>query len=295
MIHKGGVLLKRNYIILGFVILIILGGSIIWFINRPEENNDEKDIFEKNENAIKNYGEKIYITEGEDGWYYQFLIAPSIADGDTNNFLIGCNLKYSSLDNYYVPVLSEDGELIDKWPSEPTLSTSQVSINGVTEAEEVDIIEEFFDEKQFNREITVQDLGDLELYHLDKKFIVDLFNAAYNSEYDKTITKFNLSSCSIQSDTEQDGYKYNIGVMHVRRGIGAIRIDLLYNDGTYLSDLIEDGSATNEQKEIYDDFKKIEDYIVENQEVNIRDVFDLDDDVYIRLFNIIEKFDDPFE
>ena len=83
--------------------------------------------------------------------------------------------------------------------------------------------------------------------------------------------------------------------MHLRRGIGAIRIDLLYNDGTYLSELIENKKASNEQKEIYKNFKKIEEYIVENQEVNIRDEFDLNKDVYNRLFDIIEKFDDPYE
>ena len=287
--------MKRNYIILGFIILLALGGSIIWFINRPEENN-KKDFFEENQDAIKSYAERIAITKGEDGWYYQFLTTTyDNGNDDTNNFLIGCNLKYSKLDNYYVPVYSEDGELIDKWPSFPRLSTSQKSINGVTEADEVGIVDDFFDEKQFRREITVEDLADLKLYHLDKNLIVELFNKSYNTDFDKTITKFNLSGCSIKSDSEQDGYKYNIGVMHLRRGIGVIRIDLLYSDGTYLSDLVDDGKATNKQKEIYENFKKIEDYIVENQEVNIRDVFNLDDEVYTRLFNIIEKFDNPYE
>ena len=288
--------MKRNYIILGFILLLVLGGVSIWFINKTDGNNNEKDFFEENKDAINNYAERIGIIEGEDGWYYQFLTTTyENGEDDTNNFFSGCNLKYSELDNYYVPVYSEDGELIDKWSSIPRLSASQKSINGVTEAEEVEIIDNFFDEKQFRREITVEDLEDLELNNFDKEFIVELFNNAYNTDFDKTITKFNLSGCSIQSDTEKDGYKYNIGVMHVRRGIGVIRIDLLYSDGTYLSDLIEDGSATNEQKEIYDNFKKIEDYIVENQEVNIRDVFNLDDEVYIRLYNIIEKFDDPYE
>ena len=285
--------MKRNYIILGFAILIVLIGSIIWFINRPEENNDKKDIFEENENAIKNYGEKLAIVEGDNGWYYQFLIAPSIADGDTNNFLIGCNLKYSNFGD--VPGYED----VDNPDSYPSITHSQKSTNGITESEESDIIDDYFDERQFQRAIDINDLDELDIYNFDKEFIVDLFNKAYNSEYDKTITKFNLKGCSINSDEDGDdyidGYKYNIGVMHLRRGIGVIRIDLLYSDGTYLSDLIEDGSATNEQKEIYDNFKRIEDYIVENQEVNIRDVFDLSDDVYIRLYNIIEKFDDPFE
>ena len=285
--------MKRNYIILGFAILIVLIGSIIWFINRPEENNDKKDIFEENENAIKNYGEKSAIVEGDNGWYYQFLIAPSIADGDTNNFLIGCNLKYSNFGD--VPGYED----VDNPDGFPTLTHSQKSTNGVTEYDDVSNIDDFFDERQFGRAIDINDLDELDIYNFDKEFIVDLFNKAYNSEYDKTITKFNLKGCSINSDEDGDdyidGYKYNIGVMHLRRGIGVIRIDLLYSDGTYLSDLIEDGSATNEQKEIYDNFKRIEDYIVENQEVNIRDVFDLSDDVYIRLYNIIEKFDDPYE
>ena len=175
-----------------------------------------------------------------------------------------------------------------------------ISLDNISKKyDDVSNIDDFFDERQFGRAIDINDLDELDIYNFDKEFIVDLFNKAYNSEYDKTITQFNLKGCSINSDEDGDdyidGYKYNIGVMHLRRGIGVIRIDLLYSDGTYLSDLIEDGSATNEQKEIYDNFKRIEDYIVENQEVNIRDVFDLSDDVYIRLYNIIEKFDDPFE
>ena len=288
--------MKRNYIILGFVLLLVLGGSIIWLTNRPEENKNENDFFEENQDAIKSYAERIGIIKGEDGWYYQFLTTTyNNGEDDTNNFFSGCNLKYSELDDYYVPVYSEDGEVIDKWPSIPRLTASQKSINGVTEAEEVEIIDDFFDEKQFRREITVEDLEGLELNNFDKEFIVELFNNSYNTYFDKTVTKFNLSGCSIESDKEQDGYKYNIGVMHLRRGIGVIRIDLLYSDGTYLSDLVEDGKATNKQKEIYENFKKIEDYIIENQEVNIRDVFNLDDEVYIRLYNIIEKFDDPYE
>ncbi|HIU11850.1 MAG TPA: hypothetical protein IAB65_04020 [Candidatus Onthocola stercorigallinarum] len=290
--------MKRNYIILGFVILLVLGGSIIWFVNKPEDtpNNNENDSANEqvlDPDAWKRYAEKIGIIEGENGWYYQWLITHMDGEEDTNNFLIGCNLKYSDFGE--VPSYED----VDNPDSYPSITHSQKSINGVTESEESDMIDDYFDEMQFGRAIDINDLDDLDLYHFDKKFIVDLYNKAYNSEYDKTITKFNLKGCSINSDEDgedyKDGYKYNIGVMHLRRGIGAIRIDLLYSDGTYLSDLVEDGKATNKQKEIYENFKKIEDYIVENQEVNIRDVFNLDDEVYIRLYNIIEKFDDPYE
>ena len=289
--------MKRNYIILGFIILLSLGGYIIWLINKPEDtpNNNENDSDSEQEfdpDAWKRYAEKIAIVEGENGWYYQWLISHLEGEEATKNFLIGCNLKYSSFAD--VPGYENEN------PREfPTLTNSSKTTNGVVESEEGDIIDNYFDEMQFNRAIDINDLDGLDLYNFDKSFIVDLYNKAYNSEYDKTISKFNLKGCSINSDEGsndyKDGYKYNIGVMHLRRGIGVIRIDLLYNDGTYLSDLVESGTASNEQKGIYENFKKIEDYIVENQEVNIRDVFDLDDEVYIRLFNIIEKFDDPYE
>ena len=288
--------MKRNYIIIGFIILLALGGSIIWFINRPEDipNNIENDSDSEQEfdpDAWKKLEEKVGIIEGDGAWYYQFLIShmDDEAEDDTNNFFSGCNLKYSR----YADTPGYENE--DYPNSYPTVTNSNKSTNGVTEAEDLSAIGDYFDKMQFNRAIDIGDLDGLDIYNFDKSFIVDLYNKAYNSEYDKTITEFNLSGCSIQSDSEQDGYKYNIGVMHLRRGIGVIRIDLLYSDGTYLSDLVESGTASNEQKGIYENFKKIEDYIVENQEVNIRDVFDLDDEVYIRLFNIIEKFDDPYE
>ena len=289
--------MKRNYIIIGFIILLALGGSIIWFINKPEDSpndnaNESSDEQEFDPDAWKRVEEKIGIIEEENGWYYQWLISHLEGEEDTNNFIIGCNLKYSSFAD--VPGYENEN------PREfPTLTNSSKSTNGVIESDEKIYIEGYFDEMQFNKAIDINDLDGLDLYNFDKSFIVDLYNKAYNSEYDKTIGKFNLKGCSINSDEDgneyKDGYKYNIGVMHLRRGIGVIRIDLLYSDGTYLSDLVESGKATNKQKEIYENFKKIEEYIVENQEVNIRDVFDLDDEVYIRLFNIIEKFDDPYE
>ena len=243
--------MKRNYIILGFIVLLALGGSIIWFTNKLDDtsNNNINNEQEFDPDAWKRVEEKIGIIEGENGWYYQWLIShlDGEAEDSANNFLIGCNLKYSR----YADIPGYED--VDNPDDFPTLTHSQKSTNGITESEESDIIDDFFDERQFGRAIDINDLDGLDLYNFDKEFIVDLFNKAYNSEYDKTITK------------------------------------------SYLSDLIEEGSATNEQKEIYDNFKRIADYIVENQEVNIRDVFDLSDDVYIRLYNIIEKFDDPYE
>ena len=284
--------MKRKYILIFFISIIFIFVSGLYLKNM--ENKKSNNFYEENKDAIENYAEKIAIVEGDDAWYYQFLITTFDNGETTNNFFNGCSLKYSKLDDYYVPV-TENGKVVEKIIVHPNLVASQKSVNNVTEASEVVLIDDFFDQKQFKKEITTNDLDELTLYNFDKNLIVDLFNKTYNSNFDKTITKFNLAGCSIQSDEEKDGYKYNIGVMHLRRGIGAIRIDLLYNDGTYLSELIENKKASNEQKEIYKNFKKIEEYIVENQEVNIRDEFDLNKDVYNRLFDIIEKFDDPYE
>ena len=284
--------MKRKYILIFFISIIFIFVSGLYLKNM--ENKKSNNFYEENKDAIENYAEKIAIVEGDDAWYYQFLITTFDNGETTNNFFNGCSLKYSKLDDYYVPV-TENGKVVEKIIVHPNLVASQKSVNNVTEASEVVLIDDFFDQKQFKKEITTNDLDELTLYNFDKNLIVDLFNKTYNSNFDKTITKFNLAGCSIQSDGEKDGYKYNIGVMHLRRGIGAIRIDLLYNDGTYLSELIENKKATNEQKEIYNNFQKIEEYIVENQEVNIRDEFDLNKDVYNRLFDIIEKFDDPYE
>ena len=292
--------MKRNYIIMGFVILIIAGGLTIWFVNKQKDNSqnnnednnqNNNEVIDDNEGvldpeAYKKYAEKIVVVEGDNAWYYQFLIN-SLDDGEkTKNFFTGCNLKYAKFKDI------EGYENIGNNNQYPSLAISDKSTNGVTEEEEVLLINDYFDQKQFRKEITIKDLDELTLYNFDKSLIVDLFNKTYNSNFDKTISKFSIKGCSIQSDEEKDGYKYNIGVMHLRRGIGAIRIDLLYNDGTYLSELVENKKASNEQKEIYNNFQKIEEYIVENQEVNIRDEFDLNKDVYNRLFDIIETFDD---
>ena len=201
--------MKRNYIIIGFLILIIAGGLTVWFMNRQKDNNqNNNEAIDNNEGvldpeAYKNYAEKIAIVEGDDAWYYQFLITTLDNGETTNNFFNGCSLKYSKLDDYYVPV-TENGKVVEKIIVHPNLVASQKSVNNVTEASEVVLIDDFFDQKQFRKEITTNDLDELTLYNFDKSLIVELFNKTYNSNYDTTITKFNLAGCSIQSDAEKD-------------------------------------------------------------------------------------------
>ena len=142
--------MKRNYIIMGFVILIIAGGLTIWFVikkdsNQNNNNNDNNnqnnnEVIDYNEGifdpeAYEKYAEKIAVVEGDNAWYYQFLIN-SFDDGEnTQNFFTGCNLKYAKFkdiegyenigNNNQYPSLAISSDIITTfiWPKYVFLGT----------------------------------------------------------------------------------------------------------------------------------------------------------------------------
>ena len=67
-----------------------------------------------------------------------------------------------------------------------------------------------------------------------------------------------------------DGYTFQIGYVSNEGTIAAIHIDVLYEDASnsfgfrQLSDMIDAGEATEEQIELYDELKRIEQGVLDN-------------------------------
>lgn len=275
--------MKKNLL---FLLLFIIFIGLVIYISTFTSAKINNDSYDKN--AWKNYAEKIGIDETDDGWVYYFLINTINNGKTTKNFYQGCSLKYSELENYNITY--EDGDKTFMIKTHPSLAVSNISKNGIKEKDEILVIDDFFDNKNFNRKITETDINDLKLNNFSKKHVVKMFNLAFSDEFTKEDSLLHGSKeCSIITDELQDGYKINIGYLFQKRGLMAIRIDIIYEDGSYLLDLIKDNKASTIQKSLYNNLKDIEKNIINNQ--NFDCLKNYNGNVYERLYKgLSEEF-----
>lgn len=274
---------KKLLIIIGFMLLIIIITTLIFIFYKNNDSN-------KKTNTAK---ERMYVVSKEDGWYYYFKTI--LIDNTTRNFFNGCNLKYETMEDYNILVYNEEKKIIGRISTYPTLGVSEKSKNGIMERDEVLKIDSYFDKKQFNKKITSEDLSDLELYNFSSEEIINLYNNTQDLEYLEELAKIKLDECTITSEKNTSDYTINIGILLNTDIFKGVWLDILYEDGAYLSDLVNSNKATTKQKELYSNFKEIEKYIIENN--NIKDLQNIFKDYntieYQRLYtlanNILEE------
>lgn len=204
------------------------------------------------------FDEKIYIEEREDGWIYvsQYSYA-----GSTNYYAYDAyNLKYQYIEGFDLLVYDADtNKVIGK-------ATTVLPYLSLLPEAEVDIrkISKFFEEKRISETITMDDLSELNLNFLDKENVLELFNKTIVQEPQPEGKYSNLPAASMVQSKMVDDYKWQGAYYGCHGNIVAFRIELIYKDGVYLSDLIEDNTATNEQKQIYNKYKEIERNILQS-------------------------------
>lgn len=230
----------------------------------------------------------------ENGWYYYLYT-------NTNNdyFFDGCNLKYPNLDGYYINIYKDktEQEITQKFKTIPTLSASDNKKNNalLMERDEVEIIDNFFTNNTFSRPINEKDLKNLNLGNFNKNDLIKLYNNLYKKDFNNNIIPYALHECDYKYDTPKDGFYVFIGFLIERKGIAAIEIDLVFDNGEYLSDKINNGTATKKYIEIYENLQNIEKYIIEKQTFdNLSKDINYKGSVYERLYKIllsIERID----
>lgn len=195
---------------------------------------------------------KIYIEERGDGWIY---VSEYTYAGDTNYYEYDAyNLKYKYINGY--DLLIYDAETNEVVGSSTTV-LPYLSLLPEAEADVINI-QEFFEENKISATITMADLNELNLNYLDKEDVLNLFNKTIVQEpqpegKNSGIPEFNMVQSKMVDDYIWQGAYFNC-----HGNIVAFRIELIYKDDKYLSDLIEDGTANAEQKLIYDKYKEIE-------------------------------------
>ena len=229
------------------------------------------------ENDGLSYVSKCVYVDKQDGWFDYFCIelskkdkTKSSVDGnyefnqDTNYIFDGINLKYQTIENHYIPIYDKTNKEVDKVDAPyPSLSVS------ATYRDEIKRINTFFSNKKFTKKITVEDLKDLQLDKIDKETLVNLFNMAYEKDPIELGKYINLPSILVTSSISNNGYQFQVGYFAEYGNITKINIEVIYDDGTYLSDLISNGDSTNEQEELYKKINSIENSVISNQNFDI--------------------------
>ncbi len=290
---------KIIYFILCIIFIFVIFVSVKKIYLRHNENKSEKEKVAEQERIANSRIVKKYILEKDDGWYYA-ISSEGIAIEEGNytysNSIGGCNIKHINLeDNYVVFIDEQNPENNYSIPaSPPDLVTSYKSKNGKkTENEELKEINNLLREKKWNRKITAEDLSSIDFVNFDKLDIVTLWNNAYELEYNNDFGSYGaLSYCHIEKENKEKNY-FQVGVLLDYGKISRIRIDYYYGDGIYLSDLIENKKANQEQIVLYEKIRDIEEEIEDDGSFELKNKFDdlRKNPKYIELFKLFEKLE----
>lgn len=283
--------MKKSLIIKMSILLFLVVSAAIIIIHKSNVNADTSNMGASRPTFDQ---EKYSLTEGEDGWFYAFEISyPKDDSYDITYMFDGYNLKYKELDGYKVPVKDEKGNVLyEVSPNYITLSISKYHKS------DIHLINDYFNEKQFQSTISGNDLMDLKLDVLDKDLIINCFNKAINSDMQKTPGKYYdksfVNRISTKSTSKDLVGEWQISYLNNFGYIKEAKIEFIFEDGTYLSDLAE---KDNNYFDLFNNIKAIEKEIISNQSYkdtisyvkNIKTKYNINKDL-VNLLNKTEEF-----
>ena len=218
---------KRNKIIISITLSLALFLCSVIGIKALTIVNEE--------NGTVDYTLKYAYNAREDGWYDAFKIY--LKENGKNQYMFnGYNLKYEKMENCYIPVIDEKtGKVVDKIiPPGVSLATLEEYRNDINK------INQYFTEKQFDKVININDVKELELDKISKEYVVGLFNKAISSkeltETGEYIESTIFKRVEVESDNNSQPGKYILSYTIDYGFITNVYIDFEYNDGTYLKD-----------------------------------------------------------
>lgn len=246
---------KKYYFFGGFIVLILVVGAIV-----VKAMNQSKP-FVDNELV---YTEQSVFDDKGNGWIYNFEIIYLDGEEELNYIFDGYNLKYKPVGKeYYVSYNDlETGKEIDRIPARyATLSTSEVYRNDVA------LINKYFNEKQFKSKITINDLKDLTITKIDKKYLVDLFNRTISSNIMSKSGKYiKAPSLDIKTIDMEDGSgSWQLMYILDYGYISNIEIEFINEDNKNLSDKKD---LSSNEKKLLSEIDDLEDRIIKEQKVS---------------------------
>ncbi len=176
----------------------------------------------------------------------------------------GINLKYKTLDGYYIPMYDDNKNEISKIEAAyPSYSTSKQY------REDIRKINKFLNDKKFDRKISIDDLETIDFKVVTKEELVFMFNSAFDKTPANLGNYINIPFVAIAKSNYVDDYFYQIGYYCEYGNIRKIDIEVIYENGNYLSNLVSNHNASNEQILFYEKIKEIEKNIIIKQNFDI--------------------------
>lgn len=221
----------------------------------------------------------------EDGWVYTFVHEENKDKNKDDSGLakyrfFGMNIRYKYDENYIstnlrVPESERGGDPYTEVIIPTFLALGEGSKE---EKEDMELIAKIIDSSHSVDYLLSLNPDDYEFKVVDKNMFFRLMRKALTSEPQKEGTDITYwekpSYAFLTEETYIDGYKFQIAFLQETGCVDEIYIDVLYrtgdkyNDYIQLSDMIDDNSATQEQKEAFELITEIIQGIKENNLYN---------------------------
>lgn len=283
--------MKKKYWIEIIVFSTIIIVALIVGISIYNSNNSNR---EKTEEGLRSF--KVETLEKDDGWYYTLEIN-KVKDESGNekisSIFNGCNLKYETLDDNYITMTDDNGNIVGSIPmAPPSLNTSYRSKDNIkTEASEVQEINDLLTRLSFDREWNENDFESLELVNIDANDIITLGNNTYHKDYKTNFEKYNnIPECAFLKETKENSY-YQVGIHQSYGEIDVVRIDYVDENGMYLSDKIQNDTANETEKNQYQTIQEIANKVIETQDLSLQSQYEelRNDETYQELFYLLQE------
>jgi len=126
------------------------------------------------------------------------------------------------------------------------------------------------------------------LNKIKKETLIDIFNRAYDKDPIEFGKYLNLPFVQVETSISNNGYIFQVGYYLEYGNIIKVNIEIIYDDGTYLSDLVKDKKASVHQKELFNKIKRVEEFILINQDFDISNFNEYDDSLKM-LLNVLKR------
>lgn len=280
--------MKKKYWIEIIVFSTIIIVALIVEISIYNSNRD------KTEEGLRSF--KVETLEKDDGWYYTLEInkfKDESGNEKISSIFNGCNLKYETLDDNYITMTDDNGNIVGSIPmAPPSLNTSYRSKDNIkTEASEVQEINDLLTRLPFDREWNENDFESLELVNIDANDIITLGNNTYHKDYKTNFEKYNnIPECAFLKETKENSY-YQVGIHQSYGEIDVVRIDYVDENGMYLSDKIQNGTTNETEKNQYQTMQEIANKVIETQDLSLQSQYEelRQDETYQELFYLLQE------
>lgn len=161
--------------------------------------------------------------------------------------LDGINLKYQNLSDFNIRLINEDtGEVTGSVPP----AVHHLKMNETYE-EKIAPIDSILEARPTTADLTVEELQGVDISGLmfTLEDAVNVYNAAMAGGVREFGKYMYVSSANILRDAMLDGYQWQVGYLILSGHIAALDIELIYDDGSYLSNM-DEAALSESQKEL---------------------------------------------